>query len=155
MSRPTVFGSFLAKVDYIQPEYDNLEPEFDWVNSDYRRAKFEDIDTCEAISREAREITFRYLNMNRGACSDEVLAEMDLRGLRPATYEELLAFAANYPDEQNNFSIIALGSFWIEMDDRRCAAYLYTLNGERALSTAWYNSVWSSSCRFLAVPAEE
>lgn len=46
-------------------------------------------------------------------------SELDRRGLRPATIEELLAFGAAYPDKQREFSIIALGSVCIGQPIRR------------------------------------
>ena len=42
--------------------------------------------------------------------NDLAIQEMTERGLRPATMQELLAFAAAYPDVQKEFPIVALGS---------------------------------------------
>ncbi|KKR48343.1 MAG: hypothetical protein UT86_C0007G0022, partial [Candidatus Magasanikbacteria bacterium GW2011_GWC2_40_17] len=83
--------------------------------------------------------------------TDEVLAEMDRHGLRPALYEELLAFGAKYPDEQRQFPIIALGSVWRGFGGRLRVAYLSRGGSERSLSLYWFGGDWNGFCRFLAV----
>lgn len=145
--------TFRAEVAYIQPKFAELKSAFDWVNDDYRRAKFEAIKICEAISRETREVTFQYVHMNRGASTEEVLVEMDRCGLRPALFEELLAFAKAHPDEQRKYPIVVLGSVWVRPDGNRLVACLNEYDGRRRLHLRlfWCGGDWVGGCRFLAV----
>ncbi len=46
--------------------------------------------------------------------SEGVLSELDKEGLRPAELPEFLAFGAEYPEVQRQFSIIGLGSVWTD-----------------------------------------
>ena len=150
-AKKVAVDTFRAVVTYIQPKFAELKSAFDWVNDDYQRAKFEAIKICEAISRETREVTFQYVHMNRDASTEEVLAEMDKRGLRPVLYEELLAFAKAHPDEQRKYPIVALGSVWVDPDGFRDVACLNEDGDERSLGLSWYDDDWRGFCRFLAV----
>ena len=87
--------------------------------------------------------------MDRDASTDEVLAEMDRRGLRPALYEELLGFAEKYPDEQRKYPIVALGSE-ADVGGRRRVAYLWDGGDGRSLNLGWIGSGWNDDYRFLA-----
>ena len=147
----SVVPVFSAIVTYIQPNLAELKQKFSWVNSDYAKADFKPIDRCKDVSRDTREVAFEYVHMGRDASTDEVLAEMDRHGLRPALYEELLAFGAKYPDEQRQFPIIALGSVWRGFGGRLRVAYLSRGGSERSLSLYWFGGDWNGFCRFLAV----
>ena len=144
-------AAFSAIVTYIQPNLAELKQKFSWVNSDYAKADFKPIDRCKDVSRDTREVAFEYVHMGRDASTDEVLAEMDRHGLRPALYEELLAFGAKYPDEQRQFPIIALGSVWRDFNGDLCVAYLNRNDSERGLGLDWISDRWGGGCRFLAV----
>lgn len=50
------------------------------------------------------------LNFNRSISSEDVVAEMVVRGLRPATAHELLALGHAYPKLQGEVWVVALGS---------------------------------------------
>ncbi len=50
------------------------------------------------------------LNFNRKMSSEDIVAQMVVRGLRPATARELLTLGNEYPRLQREMSIIALGS---------------------------------------------
>lgn len=108
-------------VTYVQPTYEEMQRRF--VN--VARALFvsgwgekkEFITDCDDVSKEAREITFEYVHIDlpymdedRYLWPEMVEAEMTLRGLRPALYEELLSFDMQYPDERIRHGIYALGS---------------------------------------------
>jgi len=58
------------------------------------------------------EVNLEFVHLGRNATTDEVEAELDKHGLRPATLAELLAFGAKYPDVQREFPVIASGSVW-------------------------------------------
>ncbi len=146
-----VVGMFTAFVDYANPSYQELKSAFDWVDDWYDRAMFKTIDICKSVSREPCVVGFVYVHMDRTASSNEVYATMETRGLRPALYEELLAFAKAYPDEQRKFHIIALGSFCVGVSGGRYVAYLSDVGYGRRLRLDFFEHDWFDNCRFLAV----
>ena len=91
--------------------------------------------------------------------SDVMIAEMDKRGYRPATIEELLALGESHPALQREFPIIALGSCWmIPHGAGSLVPGLWAIFGDRYLAVGWlesrldYNSLrWDDNYRFLAV----
>lgn len=148
--------TFVAPDLYVQPSYEELTRRFQGVAPDYRSYRFYPIERCKDVSRENREVTFELVHLDRGATKDEVLAEMDRRGLRPALYEELLRFAEKYPYEQMKYLIVALGS---ETEYRMSSllgrplcnrADLYRVGTRRFLSMNC-NTTFDRSTRFLAV----
>jgi hypothetical protein len=101
---------FTAFVKYLQPSFDELREAFDWVNPDFAKVQFDPIERCKNIVRVAGEVAFRYFAIDHQMTTEEILDAMDAAGLRPALYEELLAFASKYPNEQRKYLIAALGS---------------------------------------------
>lgn len=83
--------------------------------------------------------------------SDDALRELNKQGLRPAELPELTAFGAKYPDVQRDFPIIALASVWQSPRGFRGVPYLCRDSGARFLSLFWFDSRWSSRCRFAAL----
>ena len=142
---------FSAQVAYIQPEFEELKRRFPaYVDPDYKGKRFDPIERCKAVSKENREVAFEYVHMDRAASTDEVLAEMDREGLRPALYEELLGFAEKYPDEQRKRPTVALGSETDVGRDRH-VAYLGRDGDGRRLGLRWIDRGWNGRYRFLAV----
>lgn len=142
---------FTALVVYLQPEFEELERRFPaYVNPDYKGKRFDPIERCKVVSKENREVAFEYVHMDRDASTDEVLAEMDRKGLRPALYEELLGFAEKYPDEQRKHPIVALGSETCVRSCRRVACLWDDVDG-RGLRLSWVVSDWNTYYWFLAV----
>ena len=146
-----VNSSFSAPIVYVQPEFEELTRRFPaYVDPDYKGKRFDPIERCKAVSKENREVAFEYVHMDRDASTDEVLAEMDRKGLRPALYEELLGFAEKYPDEQRKYPIVALGSGAGVLGNRH-VAFLWNDDDGRYLNLAWVADDWDGLCRFLAV----
>ncbi|MEK7656064.1 MAG: hypothetical protein AAB386_05295 [Patescibacteria group bacterium] len=144
---------FSAWVTYVQPEFEELKRRFPaYVYPGYKGKRFDPIARCKVVSKENCELDFEYVYMGRKASTDEVLAEMDRKCLRPALYEELLGFAEVYPDEQLKYYIAALGSE-TRVDGRRVAAYLCNDSRGSALDLHWIDYDWYKSFqfRFLAV----
>ncbi len=142
-----------AFVYYVQPEFEELKRRFpNYVNPDYKGKRFDPIERCKNVSRKNREVVFEYVHMDRerDASTDEVLAEMDRKGLRPVLYEELLGFAERYPDEQWKFPIGALGSESL-VDGGYDAACLWSDGCGRSLGLCWIDRGWAGNWRFLAV----
>jgi hypothetical protein len=139
-------------VDYSQSLAEMIAAgHYDWTNSDITAEHFP-IKGTGAV-----EVKTQLVHLNRHAMTREVMAELDRRGLRPATIEELLAFGAKYPDMQRQFEIIALGSCWVIPDDCLNVPCLCKNDGGRGLGLRWgYPSPgdgcgWDGDYRFLAV----
>jgi hypothetical protein len=147
---PTNALEYSALVEYRQPSYDELKKAFDWVYDGYKNAEFKQIDVCKDVSTETREIEFELVHLNKDASTDTVLAELDKRELRPALYEELLAFAAKYPEFQKQFPIGALGSV-CRYDDYLCSPCVSWYDEKRYLSFHWIAHGWLAFFRFLAM----
>jgi hypothetical protein len=146
-----VVEKFSAPIVYVQPEFEELKRRFPaFINLDYSGKRFDPIERCKAVSKENREVAFEYVHMDRDASTDEVLAEMDRKGLRPALYEELLGFALKYPDEQLKYPIVALGS-GTSVRGLRYGAFLWYGDDGRYLDLRWIDYDWYAYYRFLAV----
>lgn len=151
-ARQKVIATFTVLVTYLIPSYANLKKAFDWVNGAYASAKFEAIERCRGIDRTSREVAFRYFKIGRSMTTEQVLDAMDAAGLRPAIYEELLAFASKYPDEQRGKLIVALGSV-ARIDGYLLVASLLENDHGRRLNLVYGDpgSWWYGNCVFLAV----
>lgn len=98
-------------------------------------------------------VTVELVHFYKDMSSDNVLAELEAQGLRPAELRELLALGAAYPKLQLEFPIVALGSDWPHPLGRRGVACLDKDDSKRDLELDWMGNgvYWSESCRFAAV----
>lgn len=96
------------------------------------------------------EIELVLVHLDRYATTEEVKAELDKRGLRAATIEELLALGAAQPELQRQFPIVALGSRCVLLGDGYVPV-LCKSRGKRALGLDCDALRWSHNYRFLAV----
>ena len=94
-------------------------------------------------------LTSVLVHLNRSASTDEVLAELARRGLRPATCAELLAFGATYPEVQRKFPVAALGQSALVAGSPD-VPLLYEDDRERRLDLYWAGIDWGGDYRFLA-----
>jgi len=83
--------------------------------------------------------------------SEEVLGELDKEGLRPAELPEFLAFGAEYPEVQRQFSVVGLGSVWKDRKGYRNVPCLYEASEARYLDLHWWDDGWYSFSRFAAL----
>lgn len=145
--------AFTVLVEYRQRSYAELKLAFDWVNKGYKNAEFKPIDICKDVSTETREIEFELVHLNEDVSTDEILADLDKRGFRPALYEELLAFATKHPDEQKKYEIVALGSVCRSSNGHHlCSPYLSQDDLGRGLIFDWVEGGWwDDDYRFLVV----
>ena len=88
------------------------------------------------------------IHFNRIMSTNDVINEMDKRGLRPATIRELAAFGQNMLGESHSYSIIGLGSV-VKPHEGGLVPYM-DLNGRSELDLVWLVD-WGAGCRFLAV----
>ena len=93
----------------------------------------------------------QFVHLGKDTSTDEVLAHMAAKELRPADPTEGLAFGATYPELQREFPIVCLGSPWVSPTGIRRVLYLDGSDGKRELSLVWDGNAWNEYCRFLAV----
>ncbi|MEK9208495.1 MAG: hypothetical protein AAB910_00275 [Patescibacteria group bacterium] len=117
---------------------------YDWVNSNI--VKHFSFGTGDG-TRTAEVHLLRY---NKRMTSDEVIADMDRQGLRPATFLELLWIGIQHSGLQLEFPIVALGTV-AEVDGHRDVAYLDRYDRARDLYLYWFGSGWIGYYRFAAV----
>ena len=147
-------SSFIVPIVYVQPKFDELLRRFPaFANPAFKGMRFDPIESCKGVPTNvgSREVAFEYFHINQKMTTEEVLAEMDHNGLRPALYEELLGFAEKYPDEQEQYWIVALGSETEDVYCIRSVAVLCDIGDGRDLILSWSNDDWDASDRFLAV----
>lgn len=118
---------------------------YDWVNQDITAEHFPIKGEGES------KLNLEFFHFNRIMESDEVFAEMDEAGYRPATIEELLALGAQYPEEQRKYFIVALGSVWQRPHGYRVVPCLWSDVRERNLNLNWLDNRWNANYRFAAV----
>lgn len=118
---------------------------YDWKNDDITAKHFPVQGEGQA------EVEITLVHIGRDMSTDNVLKELDTRGLRPAKIEELLALGASQPELQRQFPIIALGSIGRCPHGRRRVAYLGRDGAKRCLRLLWCEDVWRGICRFAAV----
>jgi hypothetical protein len=118
---------------------------YDWANSDITSRNF-------PTKRKGRaEVVVELIHFNRYISTDEVLRELDRMGFRPAKLHELLAFGEKYPEAQRRFSVVALGSVWLDRDGFRHVPYLDGHGSSRVLYLRWYVFGWFGFYWFAVV----
>ena len=131
---------------------------YDWVNSDITDQHFPPPSIPTGLppstgSGQATkaELKVELVHFNRTISSNDAIAELKQKGLRPATIHELLAFGSTYPEEQRKYMIVALSSVWRYWDVNRGVPYLFSVGGRRRLSLGSFGGDWDAGDRFLAV----
>jgi hypothetical protein len=90
------------------------------------------------------------VHLDRPIKSEDVLAELERRGLRPDSMFELAHFGEQHPDIQRQFPVVALGSVWKSPDRCRSVGCLWGNGDDRRLDLGWLDVRWRARCRFLA-----
>lgn len=97
-----------------------------------------------------KDITVEPICLGRPASTEQVTAEILGRGLRMATFAELLTFGATFPDFQRTCSITSLGApVSIQGEDRFPS--LCMMKSGRALTYEMFERRWCEDQHFLAV----
>ena len=118
---------------------------YDWANDDITPEHF------PIVGEGVVEAKLELIHFNRPMDPEDVLKEFAKAGLEPAKIEHLLAFGAEYPEEQRKFPIIALGSVWQDRFDRPHVPGLWGDSRERGLGLDYFGYRWVGFCRFLAL----
>lgn len=96
-----------------------------------------------------KKVKIRLFSFNRSIHSDEVIAEMEKAGFRPARIEELLALGAQRPALQKKFPIACLGSVY---DEHSVPVLDWSEAGQwRFMGLCWDGHGWEERWRFAAV----
>jgi hypothetical protein len=147
----TGFPTFVSRLSG-----DEVKEMFEWVGDANGECKietmeFRPIDVCKNVSFETREAEFQLVRFDREMGMDAILAELDKRDFRPAVYQELLAFAQEYPKPCIVFRVIALGSVWDRDGNLHCPMIYSRMYCGQALSPWNISSKLYERDRFLVV----
>jgi len=142
----TVRDGFWVVVDYSKSLTEMISAgNYDWVNSDISEKNF------PVNGKGQIESNIELIHYGKSMSSEDVIQDMETKGLRPATLSELLAFGKSYPDKQREFPIVALGSVWRNLFGTRFVAFLSSFDSKRLLHLCIWGGGWVESCRFAAV----
>lgn len=147
-SEPATTGTYPVSVPYNGPSTIKelvAAGAFDWKNDDITDKHFPQ----EKVG--AEDVEIELVHLDRDISTDDALAELDKRGLRPANPAELLAFGATFPEVQREFPVIALGQYWRHPDGDRGVVYLVRSGSKRRASLGWADDGWPRRCRFAGV----
>ena len=118
---------------------------FDYVDSDITDEKF----ILKSDGLEPTEL----VHFGKDMSNEDVLKELDNRGLAPARIEHLIQYAIKNP-EYTEF-IVALGSSCVDSYGCRYSPVLDQYGRLRDLYLKWIDSDWSGFCRFLALKQDK
>lgn len=118
-------------------------------------------DICSHFLAQERErgrveYDIRLVHYNKPMPSEDVVRDLDKRGLKPVTFPELLLFGATYPEEQRKFQIAAIGAtfeYWRRNTHEwiRHVAYLQGDKCSRELDFGSWVGGFDAKCRFAVV----
>lgn len=118
---------------------------YDYVSPDITEEHF-------PVGQGQPDIETFLVHFHRAMSSENVVSEMQHHDLRPATMPELLAFGAQYPNSQDEFPILALGSMWEDSNGYRRAGRIFWHPNDRRLDLGWDDdSEWNQLYHFLAI----
>ena len=155
----TVKGIFPVTVDYTQTLAQMIAAgKYDSINLDITDQHFPSPSIPTGLppstgSGQATkaELKLELVHFNRTISSNDAIAELKQKGLRPATLPEFLAFGAIYPEEQRKYPIVALGSVWQYWYDNRYVPYLCSNDSRRSMDLHWFGYGWNDNYRFAVV----
>lgn len=136
---------FEVTVDYTKSIEEMIRlGQFFWVDSRIKNL----LVKGTAAKKVKRNLTLLNLNSDNLVRTDEVIVEMEKRGLRPALIEDILAFHIQFPDYDE--PIVALGTFFIS-GNSRLFPLLYRFQGQEKASLFLDGSRLWKDVYFLAV----
>lgn len=130
---------------------DELAKLFPMVNLD-ADLEFRSTSITANVSRDPRDVPFVLFRLTKPALTKAIVAKMRFFSTRPALYEELIAFAETFPQEQIIRPIVALGS-----EGNGTGDVCFPMIGldeetdQRSIDFTW-DREWSGFSQFLAVP---
>lgn len=122
---------------------------YDFVNPFFRKIIFYYFNNSMNINKQT--IIAKLFFFNSFIKSNEAIKKIDKVAFRPATLFELLTLGYLYPNLQNQFPIVALGTT-IKNNGMKFVPALISINkNKRILALFWNECEWFSSFRFLGV----
>jgi len=122
---------------------------YDYANSDINSNNF------PITGNGKQEVIVELVHYGRDMTTDDVLKDLESKGMRPAILPELLSLGATYSEKQCEkqceFPIVALGSVWRHRFGFRDVPCLSRYGSERGLDLRWDDVRWLGRCRFAAV----
>ena len=133
------------------PTHRDLKQMFDSVGMWYMVAVFtmRRIDDCKDFTAQEPE-HFELLSPKEALSTEAVLAELKTKNLRPALFQELVAFVADKTGEQLSYPIVALGSVF-EEEGVLVSPMVYGLLKQRHLSSTPVKDGLETRHRLLVV----
>ncbi len=145
---------YLVPVDYAPiPAIAELEKEFSvrGVSPIFDGRPWLKHASCAEMNETPGERVMFLKRFGKLVTNEEAIAAGMKNGYRPATHHEALAFARAHPALQQQFWIVAPGSFAVKGGDCRFVTVLDCHDGRRVLDDGWYETGWSAGGRFLFV----
>lgn len=137
--------SFMLNVDYEKTLKEMIAAGgYDWRNKECNAENF-------PIQNDAANINCKLFHFNRLISSKDAIREMGNAGYREATVAELLAFGVTYPEQQRQFPIVAIGSYWCDPNKFYNSPVLSYDGSRRRLDLHTFAGNWHIYYRFLAV----
>lgn len=140
----TMKKRYSIAVDYSKSLAEMIEAgNYDWIHLDIMNKHFP-VKGSGKLNLKAEVIRY-----NRPISLDDVLRDLDRRGLRPANLPELLVFGEKYHDERHKYPIVELGQHWA-YGRYRYVVYFFGGGSGRILDLRRWMGIWSGG--FLAIP---
>ncbi len=138
--------TFSVTLDYRRSLAEMIQAgHYDWVSPEITADHF-------SVSGEGcHQRTIALLNFNRQLTSEQIIAKLDEEGFRPAKIEELLALGEAQPQLQKKFTIIALGSCWVDLSGEQLVPCLHGDDNSRILCLEAFARTWYADYYFAAV----
>lgn len=103
-----------------------------------------------ALGKGLAEVEARLFLFGKRVWAQDTVKQIALKGWQLAKIQHLLAFGIKYPNEQQRYPIVALGSV-MRVEDRYGVALLDWDGTGRVLTFDWWSGLWDAGTRFLAV----
>lgn len=143
----------VTRVDYRQPSKSELGDRLDLNEQDGDHDFLcKTSEACAGVSREARNVEFVLVRLlapyDERTSSENALQEIARRKLRPAMYEEHLAFVSTFKRVDDSLRVVALGSFTEHPKDGVLVPCTWH---DDSVSFLEYLTEWENDTLFLAV----
>lgn len=141
----TVATIYVLIVDYTMNLADMISAgKYGWVDPEIVEKNFSTQKSGNFM------VNAQLLHFGKAISMENALIEMEERGFRPGTLEELLSFGANYPEVQMVFHVCAFGSTCV-VRETRYVPCLRKEDGKRRLDLHEVGFEWHGHYRFLVV----
>ena len=104
------------------------------------------------VGEGGKDLVFEWVNQGKDMKLQDVLLEMKNRGLRPATFLEMVVFMSKHKENKTDCICVALGSRWHNPRYQVLYVPLLTLeDSSRSVTLDWIDRHWYPWYYFLGV----